>query len=78
VELKKVSSIKSCPKCGGSGEKVGDAFVEFIRDSGGPVQEKQFKVYKCKKCDHPFSDEIFITEPGKIRNMRVTPDWSKR
>ncbi len=77
VELKKISSIRICYKCGGTGEKVGDAIFDFLPDSGEPVQEKKFKIYKCNKCDHPFSDEVFITEPGKIRNMRVSPDWSK-
>jgi len=52
--LKKILSIKKCPECGGSTEKIGDATADFHPDNGGPVQELKWKVYKCKKCSKTF------------------------
>jgi len=71
VDLNKTSSIKKCPKCGGSTEIFADYIFDFHPDSGGLVQEIKLKVYKCKKCGNPFSDEMVLTETGKLGNMRV-------
>ena len=56
-----MSSIKKCPKCGGSTEILGEATAEFHPDSGGPVQEIKFILYKCKKCGNPFAGEMTFT-----------------
>ena len=59
-----MSSIKKCPKCGGSTEIIGEGAFDYPPESGGQVQEIKLGIYKCKQCGNLFSDEKVI---GKHR-----------
>jgi DNA-directed RNA polymerase subunit RPC12/RpoP len=68
VELKKISSTKKCPKCGGSTEILGESTVVHPPETG--PQGIKLGLYKCKKCGKLFSDEKVIG--GNRFTIRIT------